>query len=231
MSRADALLYRLMTWLSPAFPVGGFSYSHGLEYAVEAGLVNDAATARGWIEGIVLDGAGRADATLFAAAWRAVQSGDSARLVDVAELAEALRGTIETALESRAQGHAFLDTVTRVWAEPRLAEFQRDCAARDLAPAYPVAVAAVAATAGIGLRAALVAYLQAFAALLVSAAVRLVPLGQTDGQRVTAALEPIVLGAARAAIVRPLDDIGSAAPMVDWTSMSHETQHTRLFRS
>lgn len=231
MSRGESSLYRLMSWLSPAFPVGGFSYSHGIEYAVEAGLVRDAATAHSWIGGILTDGAGRADATLFAVAWRAARARDGARLIEIAVLADALRGSAETALESRAQGQAFLDTVMRIQDDPRIAAFRQDCDMRALAPAYPVAVASVAAASGVSLRAATVAYLQAFGALLVSAAVRLVPLGQTDGQRITAALEPVVLAAARAAIARPLGDVGSAAPMVDWTSMQHETQHTRLFRS
>jgi len=220
-----------MTWLSPAFPVGGFSYSHGLEYAVAEGLVHDAGTAERWIAAIVGDGTGRADATLFAAAWRAARADDAAALMAVAELAEALRATAETALESRAQGAAFLDTVARVVPDARIEGFRRGCAATGLGPAYAVAVAAVASWSGIALRAALVAWLQAVAAALVSAAVRLVPLGQTDGQRIQAALEPAVLAAARAAIARPLDDLGSAVPMVEWTSMRHETQYTRLFRS
>lgn len=231
MSRADSALYRLMTWLSPAFPVGGFSYSHGLEHAVEAGLVTDAATARAWIEGIVVDGSGRSDGTLFAAAWRAAHADDARALVDVAELAEAMRPTAELALESHAQGRAFLDTVAKTQPDRRIAALGRECALRGLGPAYAVAVAAVAAYSGIALRAALTAHLQGFAALLVSAAVRLVPLGQTDGQRIQAGLEPVILAAARAALRRPLDDVGGATPMVDWTSMRHETQHTRLFRS
>jgi urease accessory protein len=231
MTGTDSALYRLMTWLSPAFPVGGFSYSHGIEQAVEAGLVADAAAATGWIEGIVVDGSGRADATLFAAAWRAAAGGDDAALDAVAALAEAMRGTSELALESHAQGRAFLDTVVRVWPEPRAVAFAARCRAAGFGPAYPVAVAAAAAAGGVPLRAALVGYLQAFAAMLVSAAVRLVPLGQTEGQRILARLEPVVLAAAGAALRRPLDDAGSAAPMVDWTSMRHETQYTRLFRS
>lgn len=231
MSAADSALYRLMTWLSPAFPVGGFSYSHGIEHAVEAGLVKDLESARGWIEGIVADGSGRSDATLFAAAWRAAKAGETAALRDVAELAEAMRPTAELALESRAQGRAFLSTVSKAWPERRIAAFERECGLRGFGPAHSVAVAAVAAYSGVPLRAALTAYLQAFAALLVSAAVRLVPLGQTDGQRIQAGLEPVILAAVRAAIRRPLDDAGGATPMVDWTSMRHETQHTRLFRS
>jgi urease accessory protein len=231
MTTADSALYRLMTWLSPAFPVGGFSYSHGLEHAVEAALVVDAATAHAWIEGILVDGSGRTDATFFAAAWRAAKAGDVETLLDVAQLAEAMRATSEVALESHAQGRAFLDTVNKTRSDRRIAAFGRECSLRGLGPAYPVAVAAVAACSGIALRAALAAYLQGFGALLVSAAVRLVPLGQTDGQRVQAGLEPVVLAAARAAMRRPFDDVGGAAPMVDWTSMRHETQHTRLFRS
>jgi urease accessory protein len=231
MTGSDSTLYRLMTWLSPAFPVGGFSYSHGIEHAVEVGLVADAAAAADWIEGIIVDGSGRADATLFAAAWRAASEGHEAEIDAVTALADAMRATSELALESRAQGAAFLDTVARVWPEPRTVAFAKRCRNSGVGPAHAVAVAAAAAHADVPLRAALIAYLQAFSALLVSAAVRLVPLGQTDGQRILAGLEPVVLEAARVAIARPLDDVGSATPMVDWTSMRHETQHTRLFRS
>lgn len=227
----DKGLYRLMSWLSPAFPVGAFSYSHGIEYAVEAGRVTDARTLTGWIETILAHGAGRADATLFCAAWRAADAGDDKALDWAAERADILRPCSEMALESSAQGAAFLETVRKVWDEPRLADWAARLAEMDRAPAYCVAVAAAAAWLGVPLRPALTAFLQAVSANLVSAGVRLVPLGQTDGQRAVAALETTVIAAVDAALARPLADLGGAAPMVDWTAMMHETQYTRLFRS
>jgi urease accessory protein len=224
---ADRILLRLLTWLSPAFPVGSFSYSHGLELAVEEGLVKDADGLTSWLSTVLTHGAGRLDAMLLVAAWRASRGEDDQALGSAVELANAMRGTSETALESTAQGRAFLDTVRRVWPDPWLDE-----RAEMLAGAgHAVALSVVAARAGVPLEPAIAGYLHAFAANLVSAAVRLVPLGQTDGQRALADLEPVILAAAAAAIERPLAEIGSATPMVEWASMRHETQYTRLFRS
>ncbi|MHA1112972.1 MAG: urease accessory protein UreF [Alphaproteobacteria bacterium] len=227
----DEGLYRLMSWLSPAFPVGAFSYSHGLEYAVEAGLVTDAGALTEWIAAILTFGAGRADATLFRAAWRAADAGDDAALDWAAERADILRPSSEMALESGGQGAAFLGTLRQVWDDRRFADWAARLDAMDRQPAYCVAVAVAAAWLEVPLRPALTAFLQAVSANLISAGLRLVPLGQTDGQRAVAALEPTVLAAADAALARPLADLGGAAPMVDWTAMMHETQYTRLFRS
>ena len=228
MTTTDATLYRLMTWLSPAYPLGAFSYSHGLEYAVEEGRVRKAADLIEWIGTAVEQGAGRIDAVLLAAAWRAATDQDERRMTELVELGAAWRGTAETALESAAQGAAFVAITRAAWPHPRLEAL---VAAVGTRMALSLAVGAAAAIHGMPLAPVLTAYLQAFAANLVSASVRLVPLGQTDGQRATAALEPVVAHAAAAAIVADLDDLGTAAPLLDWCSMKHETQYTRLFRS
>jgi len=223
--------YRLMTWLSPSFPVGAFSYSHGIEFAVEGGLVSDRGTLTRWVDAIVLHGAGRNDATLFRAAWQSVTDDDPKALVWAAEMADVYRATSETALESTGQGRAFLEALTAVWPEPEITKWTKALAAMDRPPAYAVTVGVAAAVAKIPLRPALIAYLHALAANLVSAGVRLVPLGQTDGQLTLAALEATVHAAANQALSRPIDDFGTTAPMLDWASMKHETQYTRLFRS
>ena len=224
-------LYRLMAWLSPAFPVGGFSYSHGLEAAVEAGTVTDRASLRAYVEAALRHGASRSDAMLFAAAWRAVDAGDQEGFLWAAEWAAAMRGSAELALECNAQGAAFLTTVAATWLDLGIERWRDALQSAQQVPAYPIAVALCAAVSGVALRAALIGYLQAFSSALVTAGVKLVPLGQTDGQRVIAALEPVVENVADAALARPLDDLGSAAPMIDLLSMRHETQYTRLFRS
>lgn len=224
-------LYRLMAWLSPAFPVGAFAYSHGIECAVEQGQVRDRETLAGWIEAIVCRGAGAVDAVLFREAWIAAATGDMDALGRIAELGSAWRGGAETALESSNQGTAFLDTVAEAWPDPRLSEWREGLRADGSQPAYAVAVGAAAGRMGLPLGLSLSAFLQAFAANLVSAGIRLIPLGQTDGQRILAGLERAIAATAEAALVRALDDIGTATPMVDWTSMLHETQYTRLFRS
>jgi urease accessory protein len=224
-----ANLYRLLAWLSPAYPIGAFSYSHGLEAAIEAGLVRDRDSLAGWITGVLAHGTGRVDGALFAAAWRAARQGDDAALDDIADLAAAWRGSAEMALESRQQGASFLTITRTAWPEPKLGAF---ATRRDGQCALPVAVAVAAAGSEIALEAALTGYLHAFAANLCSAAVRAIPLGQSDGQRALAALAaPVDDAVARALAVVTLDDVGTAAPLLDWCSMRHETQYTRLFRS
>ena len=227
----SAALYRLLNWLSPNFPVGAFAFSHGLEYAVEAGAVRDAEQLAQWLSGIVTFGAGRVDSGLLRAAWQAAGDGDDAALARSVERADALRGSAEMALESSAQGQAFLDGLTKAWPHPGLLSWNAALGRAGRRPAYASAVGVAAALAAIPLRPTLLAYLNAFAANLVSATVRLVPLGQTDGQRVMATMEPIITAAVEAALARDADDLGSAALIVDWTSMQHETQYTRLFRS
>ncbi len=224
----EAALYRLMTWLSPSYPLGAFSYSHGLEYAIEAGFVRDGDGLAEWIATVLEAGAGLSDGALLAAAWSAAAARDEAALDEVAALATAWRGTAETALESAAQGAAFLATTRAAWPHPLLdALALRHRGALALA----VAVGVAGAAHEVPLPALLTAYLHAFAANLVSAGVRLVPLGQSEGQRVIAALEPVVAAVAQHIEATPIDAIGTAAPLVDWCSMQHETQYTRLFRS
>ncbi|MGO8867223.1 MAG: urease accessory protein UreF [Alphaproteobacteria bacterium] len=222
----QSALYRLLAWLSPAYPTGAFSYSHGIEYAVEAGLVTSRESLLAWVRHILAEGAGRVDALLFRAAYEA--GDDTAALDGVAELAAAFRGTAETALESAQQGAAFLAATRAAWPDARLDAF----AARlgEGVIALPIAVA-LACAGRVSLELALAAYLQAFGANLISAGVRLIPLGQTQGQQALAALEPVVARAVAAALATPIEEIGSSALMVDWTSMRHETQYSRLFRS
>ncbi len=229
MSTAEAALYRLLTWLSPAYPLGAFSYSHGLEYAVEVGLVGDRDSLQEWwVATAVGAGAGRSDAALLVAAWRAARADDRAALDEVVALAAAWRGTAETALESRAQGAAFLATTRAAWPHVLLDAL----ALRHRGElALPVAVGVAAAAQEVPLPAVLTAYLHGFAGNLVSAGVRLIPLGQSDGQLAIAALEGVVAATASAVLATPLEDIGTAAPVLDWCSMRHETQYTRLFRS
>ena len=143
----------------------------------------------------------------------------------------AFRGTAEGALESAAQGAAFVAAVRAAWADPAFLAWAAEEEASGRTPAYAVAAGVAAAAAGVPLIPAAGAFLHGLAANLVSAGLRLVPLGQTDGQKALAALEAPVLDAARAASSRPLDALGTATAMVEWTSMGHETQYTRLFRS
>lgn len=221
-------MLRLLAWFSPGFPIGAFSYSHGIEWAVEAGLVATAADLEDWLRTVLRAGGGRSDALLFAAAWRAASNEDCDELIEVAELALACRGTSELALESTAQGTAFLTTVRAAWPHEDLEALTSGLG--DTV-ALPVAAGLACAVSEFPLEAALCGYLQSSVANLVSAGVRLIPLGQTDGQRVLASLEAEVLGVALEAQRSGLDSLGGAALGVDLASMQHETQYTRLFRS
>ncbi|QCK88833.1 urease accessory protein UreF [Phreatobacter aquaticus] len=221
-------LYRLLAWLSPSYPVGAFSYSHGIEWAVETGDIASLGSLTDWLEVVLRHGSGLADATFFAHAHRAVAAGDLAALTEVAELAVAFQPSKERRLETTAQGNAFMMATEAAWPAAPLALVRQ---AWDGPVAYPVAVGAATAAHDIDLAMALHAYLHAVAANLVSAAVRLVPLGQTDGQRALSALEPILEATAEAALRTSLEDLGGHALRSDLASMRHETQYTRLFRS
>jgi urease accessory protein len=219
-----AAAYRLLSWLSPNFPVGAFSYSHGVENAVDTGRVTTPASLVDWIDTVLLLGAGRTDGLFFREAYRATAGRDAERLEEIAALATAFQPTAEFALESRAQGAAFLKAVTSAWPA---ASFP----ALPTPIAYPVAVAAACAAHDVPLSEGLHAYFHGLAANLVSAGLRLVPLGQTDGQLALAKLEASVAAATDQALAIPFDDLGSSAPVIEFASLSHETQYTRLFRS
>jgi urease accessory protein len=271
--RQSAALYRLLAWLSPSFPIGAFSYSHGLEAAAASGAIHDRASLEIWIAAIVAEGSGRTDADILRDAYRAALAEDTAALDAANRRGAAYRATAELALESAQQGDAFLTAWQAAWAAPHPGPLpaggERETAA-PLRPSIPLGGAtmshgtmqgspsvpsprkrgegqgegpfgrgvclpavfgAAAARAGIALEDALLGYLQAFAANLMSAGLRLGLIGQTDGQRILAALEPVIGAAAQAALDRDPADFGAASFAVDLASMAHETQYSRLFRS
>jgi urease accessory protein len=217
-----------MAWLSPAYPVGAFSYSGGIEWAVEAGDINDRETLKRWLAVMIGDGGGFCDAVFFVHAHRAVEANDDAALRAVAELAAAFVPSKERLLETTAQGRAFLDATRAAWPCPAIARLE---AAWSGPLALPIAVGVACAGHRIACEPALHGFLHALVANWISAGVRLIPLGQTDGQRVLAALEPSVAAAAARALATSLDEVGSCAFRADIATMRHETQYTRLFRS
>ena len=210
----------LLTWLSPAFPTGSYAYSHGLEWAVEQKDLVDEESCAAWITDLVRFGAGRSDAILLRQAYRARTS---ALLAKVADLAAANQPSAERHVESLAQGTAFA-LAAQVWGAPLLA-------AQTGKVAYPVALGALAAAHRVPEDDAALGLLHAFTANLVSAAVRLVPLGQTAGLRIQAQLAPLLAGIAHDTAAATLDDLGGACFRADIASMRHETQYTRLFRT
>jgi urease accessory protein len=217
-----------MTWLSPSFPVGAFSYSSGIEWAVEAGDICDAASLRVWLSSMLADGPGFCDGVFLAHAHRAASLCDAAALRDVAELAAAFAPSRERHLETSAQGRAFIEIARAAWNCGGLDHMVSCC---DGAIVYPVAVGLVSAAHAIPLAPTMHAFFHALTSNWISAGARLIPLGQTDSQRVLALLEPVVVATVKRARDASLDDLGSATFRADLASMRHETQYTRLFRS
>ncbi len=240
MSVAPSL--KLLAWLSPAFPTGGFAYSHGLEWAVQEGDVRDGATLRAWVEDVLRFGSGRSDAILLRAAMRGGPvievramgqpraaappppnplpqgEGEPGLPFELADLARAIPASRERLAETLHQGTAFA-AAARPWGD-----------ISENLP-YPVAVGMLAGAHGIDHDTAAAALLQAFAASLISAAVRLVPLGQSTGLAVLAALEPAIVEVVAETAHATLDDLGGACFRSDIAAMRHESQYTRLFRS
>jgi len=218
----------LFVWLSPAFPVGAFAYSHGLEWAVESGDIADAPSLQGWLVDLLEFGVARSDAILFSAAFRAAAAADWPELMDINALAVALAASAERRLETTAQGAAFLAAARGAWDCEAIRRLSK---APDGRVAYSVAVAAAAGGHSLPLDASLEAFVLAQAANLVSAALRLGPIGQTDGQMILAALLPRVRVLAAEAQSASLADLGGCAFRSEIAAMRHETQYSRLFRS
>jgi urease accessory protein len=214
---AEADLLTLTQWLSPAFPVSSYAYSHGLEAAIAEGAVSDGATATEWIGTVIEAGSGRTDAILLAAALR-----KGADLEALSAMARALAGSAERWEETRAQGAAFAAT-------------RRAMGAGGADRPYPIAVGEAARELTLAPETVVALYLQAFAGALVSASVRFVPLGQAEGQRVLAALAARIETQARSAVALAPEELegalGGAAFGADLAAMRHETQEVRLFRT
>ncbi|HEX4192896.1 MAG TPA: urease accessory protein UreF [Stellaceae bacterium] len=232
MMMAEEGLYHLLSWLSPAYPVGAFAHSSGLEWAIGAGWVDDRRALEDWLGDVLTRGAGWNDAVLVTAAHRAASASDRSTLVGIAELAAAAHPSHERRIESLAQGDAFRRIASATLPE-NTTMLLDDIAEGEIA--YPIAVATLAAGHGIGLAATLTAYLHGMVGNLVSAGQRLIPLGQTDGQTAIMTLKPVVLATVQRAITIPVGDpfpfLGSATLTADLASMWHETQYTRLFRT
>jgi urease accessory protein len=220
----DSVILPLFAWLSPSYPVGCYAYSHALEWAVEAGDVSDETTLVAWLTDLLTLGLGRNDAILLSHAYRAVEQGHRRDLETVNELALALSPSAELYLETSQQGRSFLDATLAAWPSPHLPPLEGDVA-------FPVAIGMAAAAHGVPLPITSQAYLFGLVQTLVSAAIRLAPIGQTAGIRVSAALADTAQDIARQGMSLTLDDIGGSTFRADLGSFHHENQYTRLFRS
>jgi len=228
---SQVALLRQQSWLSPAFPIGSYSYSHAIEWAVEAGNIHDRKSLVDWLEADLCYGSGRNEAIFFIEAWRSATDNKCERLLEIAQLAAAFRSTSEFALETSQQATACLATLRRVWPDSLIESLSELLSELRIAPVLSVVLGVRAARQAIPANLALPAFLQSYLANLVTAGLRLIPLGQTDGQLAIAELESAVLAVASQAERATIHDLGSAAFMVDLASASHEIQYTRLFRS
>jgi urease accessory protein len=221
-------LYRLLTWLSPAYPVGAFSYSSGIEWAVEAGDITDAESLRQWLEALLAHGTGINDGIFFVQAHRAIASSDDTALVELAELSAAFVPTRERYLETTSLGRAFIEVTCAAWPCPALTRLQKLC---NGPITYPIAAGVACAGHDIPLVPATHAFLTALTTNWISAGVRLIPLGHTESQKLLGMLEPAIERTAQRALEATLDDLGNATFRADLASAMHETQYTRLFRT
>ena len=227
MSIDAVALHKLLAWTSPGYPVGAFSYSHGLEQAVEDGAVSNPDKLVDYVAASLERGCAWIDAVQFAHAWRAAS--DATALDEIADEAAAYRASAEIALESRQQGAAFLLATRKAWPHAALEAFAEQRRGKPIP--HAIAVALACRLHEVPLPMALEAFLHGFAANLVSAGVRLIPLGQTDGQIALARLAGIISHVGKLALDAERDEIGTSALILDVFSMRHETQYTRLFRS
>ncbi|TQV69533.1 urease accessory protein UreF [Aliiroseovarius halocynthiae] len=206
----------LSQWLSPAFPVGSFAYSHGLEAMVEQEWVGDAAGLENWLCDILEYGGGSSEALFLNAAFNA---GDQAKLYLIDAACRAFASSKERLLETEALGRAFCAVTSQIWGE----------LPKPLA--YPVAVGAAAVREGLPADLTTQLYLQAMSSNLIAVGQRLLPVGQTEGQAILHRLTPLCMQIAKANAHADLDMLSSAAFLSDIGSMKHETQYSRIFRT
>lgn len=212
----DLDLLTLTQWLSPAYPVGAFAYSHGLERLVQSGAVHDAVSLRDWLHDVLKHGAGWSDALFLTAAWRAKSELAVAELDD---MARAFAGPFERRFEAAQQGAAFCGVTAAVWGI-ELTELT-----------YPVAIGCAARHTGLPVEPTARLYLHAFISNLVSAAQRLMPLGQTAAQGVVRDMAPLCANRAHAAVQADLSALSGTAFLAEIAAMQHETQQPRIFRT
>jgi urease accessory protein len=217
----------LFLWLSPAFPVGSFAYSHGLEWAIASGAIENDQDLHDWIQTLLTHGAGRNDLVLLAAGWRAMQKGNESLVEDINQLSIALSASRERHLETVSQGNAFIKAIQDAWPSPNLPQLVDRI--QDLS--YPVSVAIATYAHGLTLKPVLAHFVMSYVSNLLSAATRLSLIGQTQGQKLLNVLMPLMQNLVEEALESSLEDLGGFSLCADIASMQHETQYSRMFRS
>lgn len=224
---AAATLLQLIWLASPALPVGGFSYSEGLETAIDRGLVRSEAEAGDWLLDQLHLGLSQADLPVLAKAMQAWAAGDAPQIAALNDWALRTRDTAEFRRQAEQTGRSLVEWLKNRAPDPRVAML----GALRPAPAWPVAFALAAVQAQASPRDALLAFAFGWAENLAQAAIKAVPLGQNGGQRILARLAEAIPHAVDAALMLPEDEHQSFTPMLAVLSAGHETQYSRLFRS
>ncbi len=216
---------RLMQLVSPALPVGAFSYSQGLEWAVAEGWVKDPATLESWLCGLMEDGIGRLELPVLSRLYQAAIDSDEAKLREWAQRLYASRETRELRAEETNRARALTRLLIDLGVD-QAAAWRQSIAQCQAAP-----FALAAAHWGISLKDCLLGYAWGWLENQVAAAIKLIPLGQTAGQRVLLELGTHLPDVMEKALDLPDEQIGAAAPALAIASSCHEVQYTRLFRS
>ena len=227
-------LYKLLSWFSSVYPIGSFNYSHGLEYAIERDLIKTREQLEEWIRGVILFGTGRVDALLFKTGYDLLQNGMFASEVQLNELifiSNAFKTTPELWTESYRQGEAALKILIDTYDFFELKQLQNQLKKLNKKPVLAVVFGIACAACQLPFEESLCSFLHAFISNVVMAGTKLIPLGQTDSQKIIMNLQSSLVTLIRQIQELTLEDIGSATPMLDWTSAHHETQYTRLFQS
>lgn len=209
-------LLTLTQWLSPSYPVGAFAYSHGLEAAVDAGWIDDSKGLQVWLESLLEYGAGRSDGLFIAAAFNA-ETAD--QLVHVDAQLRAFAASKERLLETDQQGWAFGKVTSALWT----GDYEN--------LSYPVALGHAARVEDLPLELTITLYLQSFLSNLVAAGQRLLPIGQTEAQRIVQQLSPLCAEIAADSVEGDLNNLNATTFLSDVASMKHETQYSRIFRT
>ena len=220
MLQGDASLLRLMTLFSPVFPVGGFTYSHGLEQAVHENFITNAEDLFNWLDDLAIHGSLHNDAILISEAWR--YTNQDQNISSLIEIANTIAASKERSMEIDLQGAAFCKAIAETGFSKKI---------YNKTMPYPIAVGVLGYQMEIELQSVLTAYLHAFISNLVQTAIRLVPLGQSDGVKTMARMEERVLSLIVQNDKLTIDQLGSCCLLSDIMAMRHETLYSRIFRS
>ena len=224
----DNGLYHLLSWFSPNYPVGSYAYSHGLEYAVETGIVDNIYHLENWIKDLLFYGTGANDAIFINQTYESILSNNYKLFVDIAIMSKSCIPTQEIALESEQQGISFYKVTSATLSSKKFEKLINSIMSYIT---YPIVVGCAGALINIKKIHLINSYLHAFISNILSAALRIMPVGQTDIQCLLFKFKKDIQTISINTLSKSIEDIGSSTFMIDWASANHEGQYSRLFRS